>query len=260
MLYLPIILIALQSVNKYNEMFTFGGFTLDWYGKIFSHDALRTEIINTFLVSITATIISTVLGTLIAVGIHSMTKKNRQLMIMLNNIPILNADIVTGLSLMILFSVFLPLFPRIFGFPTLLLAHMFFIIPYVILNVLPKLSEVDPNLMDAALDLGVKPFRALAKVLVPAIKAGIFSGMLLAFTMSLEDFVVSYFTTGNGFGNLSIWIYGSMGKKSLTPSVYAFTTLMNIVILAMLLLVNIKGPKRIKNSIIKALSKKEGRI
>jgi spermidine/putrescine transport system permease protein len=115
--------------------------------------------------------------------------------------------------------------------------------------------------MDAALDLGVKPFRALTKVLVPAIKAGIFAGMLLAFTMSLEDFVVSYFTTGNGFDNLSIWINNSFGKRTLTPSVYAFTTLMNVAILVMLLSVNIKGPKRIKNSFMKVLNKnKEGRI
>ncbi len=150
---------------------------------------------------------------------------------MLNNIPLLNADIVTGISLMLMFSLVLPVFPYIFGPFTLILAHLFFTLPYVVLSVLPKLRETDPNLMDAALDLGVKPYRALLKVVIPAIKAGIFSGMLLAFTMSIDDFVISYYTTGNGFDNLSIWIYGSIGRKSLTPSVYAFSTLLTFITL-----------------------------
>jgi spermidine/putrescine transport system permease protein len=239
LLYLPILLIAIQSVNSSLDAYSFGHFTLKWYTKIFENRALTTAIRNTFIVSITATALSTIFGTLIAVGINALSKKNKKILVMLNNIPLLNADIVTGISLMLVFSILLPIFPYIFGFPTLLMAHMFFCLPYVILSVLPKLKELDPNLLDAALDLGVRPFRALIKVIVPAIKAGIFSGLLLAFTMSFDDFVVSYFTTGNGFDNLSIWIYGAVGRKTLTPSVYAFSTLLTITILIGLVIYNL---------------------
>jgi len=137
----------------------------------------------------------------------------------------------------------LPIFPYIFGPITLIMAHLFFTLPYVILSVLPKLKETDPNLMDAALDLGVKPYRALYKVIVPAITAGIFSGMLLAFTMSVDDFVISYYTTGNGFDNLSIWVYGSIGRRSLTPSVYAFSTLLTLMTVGILYLYHILNQK-----------------
>ncbi|NLD26724.1 MAG: ABC transporter permease subunit, partial [Acholeplasmataceae bacterium] len=130
---------------------------------------------------------------------------------------------------------------------TLILAHVFFTLPYVILSVLPKLKETDPNLMDAATDLGLKPFKALIKVVVPAIKAGIFSGMLLAFTMSIDDFVVSYFTTGNGYDNLSIWIYSSIGRKSLDPAVYAFSTTLTFMTFLVLILINFLGSKKVKH-------------
>jgi spermidine/putrescine transport system permease protein len=148
---------------------------------------------------------------------------------------------------MLVFSLLLPVFPYIFGLPTLILAHLFFTLPYVILSVLPKLGEVDPNLMDAAADLGLKPIKSLVKVMVPAVKAGIFSGMLLAFTMSVDDFVVSYYTTGNGYDNLSIWIYGSIGRKSLTPSVYAFSTLLTLGTALVLLAVNLLSKRKVRN-------------
>lgn len=248
MLYLSIIVIAIQSVNSSVDIMVFEKFTLKWYKEIINHKPLMEVITNTFIISITATILSTILGTLIAVGINSLPAKIRQKLILFNNIPLLNADIVTGISLMILFSILLPIFPYIFGFPTLILSHLFFTLPYVILSVLPKLKEIDPNMMDAALDLGVKPYRALIKVIIPAIKSGIFSGLLFAFTMSFDDFVISYFTTGNGFDNLSIWIYSSYGRKSLTPSVYAFSTLLTFFTLAVLAVINVlnkkKGAKR----------------
>jgi spermidine/putrescine transport system permease protein len=245
MLYLSIIVIAVQSVNSSTDLAVFHQFTLKWYGEIFKHDMLTNAIRNTFVVSISATALSTILGTLIAIGINSLPQKKRQRLVLFNNIPLLNADIVTGVSLMCVFSLLMPIFPYIFGFPTLLLAHLFFTLPYVILSVLPKLKEMDPNMMDAATDLGVRPYKALRKVIVPAIKSGIFSGMLLAFTMSFDDFVISYFTTGNGFDNLSIWIYGSIGRKSLTPAVYAFSTLLTIITLAGLLVVNIINKKKV---------------
>lgn len=228
-LYLSIIMLAIQSVNSSSSVTSFNSFTLKWYAEMFSVRSLKTAIQNTIVTSIIATILATMLGTLIAVGIYSFEKKKRQAIMLFNNIPLLNADIVTGISLMLVFSMLLPIFPYIFGPTTLIMAHLFFTLPYVILSVIPKLKETDPNLMDAALDLGVRPFKALRKVIVPAITAGIFSGMLLAFTMSIDDFVISYYTTGNGFDNLSIWIYGSMGRKSLTPSVYAFSTILTLV-------------------------------
>ena len=233
-LYLSIIIIFIYSVNSSGSTTEFKSFTFKWYFKITEHRVLFKSIINTFVVSITATLISTFLGTLIAIGVFNSNLKRRKRIMLLNNIPLLNADIVTGISLMLIFSLLLKIFPYIFGFPTLLIAHVYFTLPYVILNVLPKLSDIDPNLMDAALDLGVKPRKALFKVILPAIRNGVLSGMLMAFTMSFDDFVISYFTTGNGFDNLSIWIYGSIGRKDLTPAVYAFNSI--VIFGAMLIL------------------------
>lgn len=244
MMYLSILVIAIQSVNSSSELAIFESFTMKWYWGMFDKSSLTYAIINTFIVSLSATAIATVLGTLIAIGIDALPAKQRQKIMLLNNVPLLNADIVTGISLMFVFSLLMIIFPYIFGFTTLLLAHLFFTLPYVILSVLPKLKEMDPNIMDAATDLGVKPYKALVKVVVPAIKAGIFSGMLLAFTMSVDDFVISYFTTGNGFDNLSIWIYGSIGRRSLTPAVYAFSTLLTLLTLAGLLIFNYINAKK----------------
>jgi len=246
MLYLSVIIIAIQSFNSSTDLSVFNKFTFKWYTEIFSNKMLTNAISNTFVVSIFATLLATILGTLIAIGINSLPQKKKQRMILLNNIPLLNADIVTGISLMFVFSLLMPIFPYIFGFPTLLMAHLFFTLPYVILSVLPKLKEMDPNIMDAATDLGVRPYRALTKVIVPAVKSGIFAGMLLAFTMSFDDFVISYFTTGNDFDNLSIWIYSSIGRKSLTPSVYAFSTLLTAFTLISLTIYNSFNKNKVK--------------
>lgn len=235
MMYISIFTLAVQSFNSSTDITRFESFTLKWYVNMFSNRMLRSAIINTFIVSITATLIATVLGTFIAIGINAFEKKKRQSLMLLNNIPVLNADIITGISLMLVFSMVLPIFPYFFGPFTMILAHLFFTLPYVVLSVLPKLKEIDKFLMDAALDLGVKPYRALIKIVIPAVKAGIFSGMLLAFTMSLDDFVISYYTTGNGFNNLSIWVYGSIGRRSLTPSVYAYSTALTVITLGLLL-------------------------
>lgn len=246
MLYISIIIIALQSFNASRSTTEFTGFTFGWYMQMFDNSLLTDSIINTFIVSGSATLISTFLGTFIAVGIFYLPKKKRQKLLLLNNIPLLNADIVTGVTLMLLFSLLLPIFPYFFGFTTLLLAHVFFTLPYIILSVLPKLKEMDPNLMDAATDLGIKPFKALLKVIIPSVKSGIFSGLVLAFTVSFEDFAVSYFTTGNGFDNMSIWIYSSIGRRSLFPGVYAFSTLLTLLgIIAVLVYTFVgKGKKK----------------
>lgn len=232
MLYLSILVIAIQSINSSVRTSEFLDITFEWYPNIFQEEDLMTAIRNTFIVSFIATSIATIAGTFFAVGLYSLEKKKRQKIMLMNNVPMLNADIVTGFSLMLMFRLLMPIFPNIFGLFTLVMAHLFFTLPYVVLSVMPKLKETDPNLMDAALDLGIKPYKALLKVVIPAIKAGIFSGMLLALTMSIDDFVISYFNTGAGFDNLSIWIYGVVGRRNLTPSVYAFSTLLTLFTLA----------------------------
>lgn len=238
MLYLSIIVIMIQSFNSSSIVSSFDKFTFKWYLEMFSNKSLATAIGNTFIVSIIATLLSTIIGTLIAVGLFYSKTKFRQKVLLLNNIPLLNADIVTGISLMLVFSLLLPLFPYIFGPFTMICAHLFFTLPYIVLSVLPKLKDMDPNILDAAQDLGLKPHQALLKVIIPSIKSGILSGMLLAFTISFDDFVVSYYTSGNGFDNLSIWVYSSIGRKSLTPSVYAFSTLITFGTMLLLLFIN----------------------
>jgi len=253
-LYISIIVIAIQSINESRIISEFTRISFKWYGNIFQEEELMQAIKNTFLVSGIATILATFLGTFFAIGLYALGKKVRVIWMLLNNVPILNADIVTGFSLMLMFRLLMVVFPNIFGLFTLVMAHLFFTIPYVVLSVMPKLKETDPNLMDAALDLGVRPYKALIKVVIPAIKAGIFSGMLLALTMSIDDFVISYFNTGAGFDNLSIWIYAVIGRRNLTPSVYAFSTLLTLFTLIGLLTYQFlqkqkKGKKNEKNNI-----------
>lgn len=236
MLYLAVIVIAIQSFNSSASTTEFQSFTFDNYLQMFSKRSLTNSIKNTFLVSISATLIAAVLGTFVAIGIFYLPPKVKSRIMLLNNIPLLNADIVTGISLMLIFSLLLPLNHHIFGFWTILIAHLFFIFPYIILSVLPKMKEIDPNLMDASMDLGIKPLKSVVKVLIPAVRGGIFSGVVLAFTISFEDFVVGYFTTGNGFNTLSMWIYSSIGKKSLFPGVYAFSTALTMVSMILIIL------------------------
>jgi spermidine/putrescine transport system permease protein len=250
MLYFPIIIIALQSFNNSQSMYDFTTFTFKWYGLIFSERSLSQAILNSLLVAVLATAISTILGTIFAIGIHSLTKKKRQKMVLLNQVPILNADIVTGISLMLVFKVLMMVFPTIFGLTTMLLAHVFFCLPYVILSVLPKLSELDPNLYDAALDLGCKPAKGIVRVILPAISSGIFTGMLMAFTMSIDDFVISYFNTGQGFENVSIWIYASIGRQ-MSPSVYAYNTAFSFLMILVLVVISVRGSIKKRRSITK---------
>lgn len=240
LVYLSVIIIAIKSFNADTAQSEFTKFTFDHYLNMFKEQSLTYSIENTFKISLAATAISTIAGTLVAVGIHYLFGKKRQYIMMLNNIPLLNADIVTGISIMLIFSIIMriPGLQYIFGFPTMLVSHVYFCLPYVILNVLPKLKEIDSNMMDAALDLGLRPSKALLQVIVPAIKSGIFAGLIFAFTMSFDDFVISYYTTGNGFNNLSIWIYSSIGRKSLKPQVYAFSTLITFGAMAILLITN----------------------
>ena len=222
-------------------MAVWNGFTLDWYYTLFQNERMISALYYTLLVAILATLISTFIGTIAAIGIHKMrNNKKRDLLLNINYLPVLNPDIVTGVSLMTLF-VFLNVN---FGMTTMLLSHLVFDIPYVILSVLPKLKQLPAkNIEDAALDLGATPWYALRKIVLPQIKPGIISGALMAFTMSIDDFVISFFTTGNGVTNLSIEIY-SMTRRGLTPEINALSTLMFVVVLALLITSNVVGNKK----------------
>ena len=264
-LYTPIIIIAIQSVNQSDSFYNFTSFSWKWYVELFEElnitdpGILGSAILRTILIALLSTLISTVLGTIFAIGTHFLVKKARQRIIFLNQVPILNADIVTGVSLMLIFKFITYIIPNFFGFPTMLLAHIFFSIPYIVLSILPKLAELVVNLYDASLDLGCKPMQGITRVIVPAIFSGIFTGMLIAFTMSIDDFVISYFTTGNGFDNVSIWVYSSIGRR-MSPSVYAYNTLLSLVVLFIIILFNIikvtkHNVSKIKNRQIKGVVK-----
>lgn len=239
MIYAAVIIIAIQSFNSTDATTEFATFTFANYANMFGKGSLNDSIKNTFQTSILATLIATVIGTLVGVGAYYLPPKIKNRLLFLNNIPLLNADIVTGISLMLIFSLFLVINKKLFGFWTILIAHIYFILPYIILSVHPKMKEIDPNMLDASLDLGVKPFKSVLKVIIPAIKGGIFSGMVLAFTISFEDFVVGYYTKGNGYNTLSIWIYASIGRKSLYPGVYAFSTMVTAAMIFAVILYNV---------------------
>ena len=243
LMYLPVLFIIILSFNSSLVGNEFKDFTFTWYLQMFSKKKLTDAIINTLTISILSTVLSTVLGTLFAIGINSLSKKHRQGLILLNNLPILNADIVSGVFLFFVFKVIGNMlnirYPL--GYGTLLISHIFFSLPYVVLSVLPKLNEIDENLFDAALDLGCKPNQALRKVIIPSIMGGIFSGAVLAFTMSIDDFTISYFVSGAKIQNLSIWIYSSSSNNRYgnIQSAYAFYSILTVVMFVVLVGYNI---------------------
>jgi spermidine/putrescine transport system permease protein len=239
-IYFPILVIALLSFNQSVKGYSFTGFTFNWYVEIFRDDRLLEAITNTLLIAFLSTIIATIIGTFTAIGINNLSKSNKFKMMIINNVPIINPDIVTGISLMLVLS----LLPISFGMNTMLLAHIFFSIPFVILTVLPKLKRLDKNLYDAALDLGCTRLQAIYKVVIPAIKSSIIAGALIAFTMSIDDFVISYFTTGNGFQNVSLWIYSRLGRRSFNPAVYSYNTLIVFITITVLIVFNKFANKR----------------
>jgi spermidine/putrescine transport system permease protein len=234
------------SFNDSKSMAKWSGFTFKWYGELFLDSTIMRALYFTLLIAILASVISTILGTITAIGIHNMKKgSKKKLLLNVNYLPVLNPDIVTGIALMSLFI----FFKMDFGFITMLLAHITFSLPYVILSVLPKLKQLPQNTTEAALDLGATPLYAMRKIIIPQIKTGIFSGFLMAFTMSIDDFVISFFTTGPGVTNLSIEIY-SMAKRGIKPEINALSTIMFLVVLVLLLIVNKKqssGGNNIEN-------------
>ncbi|WP_331496605.1 ABC transporter permease [Romboutsia sedimentorum] len=216
-------------------MARWGGFTFKWYERLIHNESIMSALYYTIVVAILSSVIATIIGTISAIGIHKMKSKRRKLILNVNYLPVLNPDIVTAVALMSLFA-----FINIeFGFTTMLLAHIMFNIPYVILSVLPKIKQMPQNIEEAALDLGATPMYALRKVILPQIKPGIVSGFLIAFTMSVDDFIISFFNTGNGVSNLSIEIYG-MARRGIKPEINALSTIMFVTVLGLLLLSNKK--------------------
>ena len=231
--YLPILYIIIFSFNDSRSLTKFGGFSLRWYEKMFADSTMMEAVLYTVIIAIIATVVATVVGTITAIGLSKSRKVVQKMVERINDLPVMNPDIVTAISLLMFFSVLTVKK----GFGTLLIAHIMFCIPYVMLSVTPKLCSLDPNLIDAAMDLGATPFQALAKVIVPQIKPGIVSGALIAFTMSFDDFVISYFTTGNGVNNISILVY-TMSKR-VNPSINALSTIVILLITLVLGVVNI---------------------
>ena len=232
-LYSPIVVMIALSFNGSRSRAKWGGFSFKWYMELVGDRQILSALQLTLVIAVVATIVATVLGTLAAIGIHAMKRRPASLIMNISYLPMTTPDIVTGVSLMLMFVfIKLPL-----GFWTMLIAHIAFDTPYVLFSVMPKLRQMNVNLYEAALDLGCTPLKAVWKVIVPQIMPGVVTGALLSFTMSLDDFVISYFTGGSTDKNLSMVIY-SAARKGIEPSIYALSTIMFLVVLALLLIIN----------------------
>ena len=231
--YLPIVYMIIFSFNEGKSLTHFTGFSLRWYQHMLESRDMMEALYTSFSVAVLARIVSTVVGTIAAIGLSKSRKIIRDVMDQINNLPMMNPEIVTAIGFMLLFITF----KVEKGYATMLLAHIAFCIPYVMLSVMPKIRSLDPNLADAAMDLGATPWRALIKVIVPQITPGIFSGALIAFTMSVDDFIISYFVTGNGVKNLSIMVY-TMSKR-VNPSINAISTMVVLIITVALVFINV---------------------
>lgn len=237
-LYVPIFVLIVFSFNSTKSRSVFTGFTFDWYAKLFQNELILTSLVNTIVIAVCASVISTIIGTLAAIGITRMRKFTKAAVLNVTNIPIINPEIVTGVSLMLLFVFFKARMELEFGFGTLLIAHITFDVPYVVLNVMPKFRQMQPNLYEAAQDLGCGPVRSFFKVVLPEIMPGIVSGFLMAFTFSLDDFVISYFTSGPTSQTLPITIY-SMTRRKVSPEINALSTIIFAIVVVVLIIKNI---------------------
>lgn len=254
-LYAPIAVLIVFSFNSTKSRTVWTGFTFDWYSQLFHDSTIMSSLYVTLLVSALAALIATVAGTVAAVGIYNMKRRHRNAVLALNNVPVINADIITGVSMSLLFISSAAILTKVslavssflgmninlgfrLGFGTLLIAHITFNVPYVILSVLPKLRQLDNNLLEAAQDLGATWIQAFFKVIIPQIRPGIINGLIIAFTMSVDDFVISYFTAGH-VQTLSMTIY-AMTKKRITPEINALSTLLFITVLLMLIIINVR--------------------
>ena len=253
-LYAPIVLLIVFSFNATKSNRVWGGFSTQWYVELFHNTRLLGALRTTIILSVLAAVIATILGTAAAIGFYSMRRRSRTAFLAVNNIPLTNADIITGVSMMLLFVFAIGVFNDSFlstlfgvrwrtGFGTLLIAHITFNAPYVILSVMPKLRQLDPNIYEAAQDLGASGLLAFRKVILPEIMPGVLNGLIIAFTMSIDDFVISYFTKGSGVTTLAVEIY-TMVKKPVTPEINALSTLMFLCVFALLLVVNIRQARQ----------------
>ncbi len=232
-LYAPIITLIVLSFNASKTRAKWGGFTLNWYKELFENEVILQALWNTLAIALLSALIATLIGTIACISMQAMKKRNRAILMSITNIPMLNAEIVTGISLMLLF---ISLGIK-FGFMSILLAHITFNIPYVILSVMPRMKQLNPSTYEAALDLGASHLQAFFKVVFPDILPGILSGFLMAFTMSLDDFIITHFTKGPGIDTLSTKIYTEV-KKGIKPEMYALSTIIFVAVLVLLLLVN----------------------
>lgn len=237
-LYLPIFVLIILSFNDSKTRVEWGGFTLKWYIECFQSETIMSAFATTLQITLISAVVSTIIGTMAAMGISKMRRNSRTFYLGTTNIPLLNADIVTGISMMLLFVKFMDL-----GFVTVLIAHITFSIPYVILNVLPKLKAANHSTYEAALDLGATPLYAFYKVTWPEIRSGVFSGFLMAVTMSLDDFSITYFTKGAGVNTLSTMLYTEL-RKGIKPELYALSTILFFTVLILLLAVNYHPTKK----------------
>ena len=231
--YLPIFYVILFSFNESKSLTKFSGFSLQWYQKMFESRSVREAIYYTLIIAVLATIISTIVGTLTAIGLSKSNKVLKAVVLQINDIPMMNPDIVTAIGFMLLFSSL----GVQKGFATILLAHVSFCIPYVILTVMPRLRQLDDNLAEAALDLGATPFQALTKVIIPQLRGSILSGALIAFTMSFDDFVISFFTSGPKVSNIAIYVYSAI--KHINPTINALSTIIVVIVTITLTIVNV---------------------
>ncbi len=235
-LYAPILILIILSFNQSKSRSKWGGFTLHWYKELFQNKDIMNALYTTLLIAFLSALIATIIGTTAALAMNSMKKTPRTILMGITNIPMLNADIVTGISLMLIFVAL----RFSLGFTSVLIAHITFNIPYVILSVMPKLRQLNPNTYEAALDLGASPMVAFFKVILPDIFSGVISGFFLAFTMSLDDFVITHFTKGPETNTLSTKIYTEV-RKGIKPEMYALSTLLFVTVLLLLIIINRKS-------------------
>ena len=233
-LYAPMAVLIVLSFNESKSRSKWGGFTFKWYAKLLSDSDIMEALFTTLMLALLSSLIATFIGTIAAIAIMSFKKGMRTLVLGITNIPMLNAEIVTGISLMLLFI----FFKVKFGFTTILLAHITFNIPYVILSVMPRIKQLNPSSYEAAMDLGASPFKAFMKVVFPDILPGVFSGLLMAFTMSIDDFIITHFTKVAGVDTLSTKIYSQV-RKGIDPKMYALSSIIFVSVLVLLILVNL---------------------
>ena len=255
-MYLPIAVLIAYSFNENKSRAVFTGFSLKWYASLFHNEMILSALGLSLVLAFVSAIIATVLGTLATIGINSMSRKAQLIINNISYVPVVNPEIITGVALMLLF-IYLKME---FGMQTLIVAHITFNVPYVILNVLPKLRQMDKNTYDAALDLGCNPLKAFTKVVIPEIMPGIVSGFLMALTYSMDDFVISYFVSGASIQTLPVAIY-SMTRRRVSPKINALSTIMFVVVLLVLVIYNVVSSRKAKamtRPVSKAGSKREG--